>query len=82
MLLNVDIRALTSHDIDPEKSVRQIFRTFSDDETTLWIADAESGRILVSGKEELEGTDTASLGPANADQTGSLMKAMKSSPRR
>ena len=77
MLLNVDIRALTSHDIDPEKSVRQIFRTFSDDETTLWIADAESGRILVSGKEELEGTDTASLGPANADQTGSLMKAMK-----
>ncbi len=74
MLLNIDTAAMANDDLDPEKTVRQILRTFSDDRTTLWIADAETGRILVSGKEDLEGTDSVSPGLSEMDLADVLTK--------
>ncbi len=77
MLLSVDVTALTDHDIDPEKSVRQVFHDLSDTETTLWIADAKTGQILVSDTEGLEGENIAGLGLGGQDLKGSLVKILE-----
>ena len=74
MMICVDIPTMTNHEIDPEQSVRQILSNLSDDRTTLWIADAHTGRILVSSKEQLEGDDITSLGFGESDLKDTLMK--------
>ena len=76
MILCVDIPAMTNHDINPEMSVRQIFQNISDPETTLWIADAKTGQILVSGTEELEGRNITDVGLGESDLKGSLVKTL------
>ncbi len=76
MMICVDIPSLTSQDVDPEKSVRQILDHLSDSETTLWIADAKTGRILVSGTPALEGKNITDLGLDGADLKGSLVKVL------
>lgn len=77
MMLNIDISALTNYYINPEQAVRQIFQKLSDQETALWISDAETGRILISSAEEQEGEDVISLGLKESDLKGSLMKTLK-----
>ena len=81
MLLSVDLPELTNHDIDPEKAVRQILENLSDSETDLWAADAKTGRILVSGNEELEGKKITDIGLDESDLKGSLIKSVKSEER-
>ena len=76
MMLCVDISALQNHDIDPEASVRLIVSNLTDPDTTLWIADAGTGRIFVANKEGLEGEDIFSLGLGESDLKGSLMKTL------
>ena len=77
MILSVNITDLTNHDIDPELSVKQILSNLSDSETNLWITDAETGKILVYGKEKPEDEYIPVSVPAESDLNGTLMKAMQ-----
>ena len=77
MMLCVDIPALTNYDIDPEKTVREIFAGFTDPETTFLIADSVSGQILVSSDKGLEGNQISALGLADTELKGSLVKTLK-----
>ncbi len=77
MMLCVDVPALTSREIDPEESVRRILSNLSDAATTLWIADPQTGRVLVSGKEEQEGENTTALGLDESDLKDNLMKTIQ-----
>ena len=76
MLICVDIPSLTNYDIDPEHSVRNIFSDLSNPETTLWVADAKTGQILICSKEELEGENIVSLGLDKSDLKDSLMRTL------
>ncbi len=77
MILSVDDAALTDRDSDPEKAVREILQNLSDPETTIWIADAATGKVLVSGDQALEGKSITELGLSESDLKGSLMKTLK-----
>lgn len=77
MMLCVDVPALMTHEINPEKAVGQIFQTLSDQESTLWIADAKTGRILLSADEELEGKNIVNLGLSESDLKDSLVKVLQ-----
>ena len=77
MMVCVDLSDLTGQDIDPAEAARQIVQNLSDPETSLWIADAESGRILVAGTKELEGKNIAILGLNEQDLRGSLIRDLK-----
>ena len=77
MMICVDLSTLTNSAVDPEASVRQIFQKFSDSETTLWVSDAETGNVLVSSTEEMEGENVVSLGLKETDLKGSLMKKLE-----
>ena len=77
LMLCVDISAMTSQDINPESAVRQVLSNLSNDGTTLWISDAKTGQVLVSGRQEMEGQDIAGLGFSESDLKDSLMKKLK-----
>ena len=77
MMLCVDIPALTDYEYDPENALRQILQNLSDPETALWIADAASGRIPVSGRPEFEGKSIVDLGLDESDLKGFLLKVLK-----
>ena len=77
MLLCVDIPVQTNRDFAPEQSVREILQNLSDDKTTLWIADENTGQILVSGTEELEGENITSQGLGESELRGSLVRLLK-----
>lgn len=76
MMLCVDVSAFENQDINPEESVRSIVSNLTDPDTTLWITDAQTGRILVSNKKELEGENITSLGLGDTDLKDSLMKTL------
>ena len=76
MIICVDLSALTNQDVDPERTVRQIFSNLTGADTMLCAADAKNGRVLVSSKEELEGKNISSLGLGEPDLKGSLMKTL------
>ena len=76
MMLCVDLSSPTTHDIDPEKSARQIFANLSDSETTFWVADAKTGSVLVSSTQDMEGENITGLGLLESDLKGSLMKTL------
>ena len=77
MLLGVDISGLADEDVNPENAVRKFLENLSDTGTDLWIADAETGKILVSGNEALEGKNIVELGLDESDLKGSLVKLLK-----
>ena len=77
MMLNVDTSSLSNQGSNPEKAVREIFDNLSDPMTTLWISDAKTGRILVSGNQDLEGKDIQEIGLGEADLKGAMIKTVK-----
>ena len=77
MLLSVDVSSLSDQDANPEKAVREILQDLSDADTTLWIADAQSGMILVSADEALNGKSITDAGLNESDLQGALVKTVK-----
>ena len=77
MMLSADIQALSGMGDNPEKAVREILQNLSDSGTKLWIADAKTGRILVSDSGEEEGKMITDLGLRESDLKGSLVRTLK-----
>ena len=77
VIISADILALSDLDANSLRAVREILVELSDPETRLWIADSETGRILVSDTEELEGRNITETGLGESDLKGSLIKTLK-----
>ena len=77
MMLTVDIQALSGLGDNPEKAVREILQHLSDSGTKLWIADAKTGRILVSDSGVNEGKNITDAGLSESDLKGSLVRTLK-----
>ncbi len=77
MIISVDIPSLTNHDIDPERSIRQILASLSDSETNFCIIDADTGKVAISSTGKLEGEDFSDLGLGESDMKSGLISALK-----
>ena len=76
MLICVDLSTVAEYDSDPKIAVRNILSNLSDPGTTLWFADAQTGQILVSGTEEMEGKGIDYVGLDESDLGGSLVRSL------